>query len=235
MQQIGSRAFVDDLAGFQHVGAVGNGKRHLRVLFHQQNGGSGPFQFPDDIEDLLHQNRSQTHRRLVHHHQLGLAHQSAAHGQHLLFAAGQGARHLLVAFLQPWKVIVHIFNGFFQFGIGTGIAAHLQIFQHCHLQENAPSFRAERHPLGDDLISGHPHDILIVQHDAAAVGLQQSGNGVQRGGFARAIGTDQGHDLPFVHLEGDPLDGVDAAIINVEIIHLQQSVAHTPPSFFLPR
>ena len=40
---------------------------------------------------------------------------------------------------------------------------------------------------------------------------------------------------PFVHLEGDALDGVDAAVINVEIIYLQQSVAHTPPSFFLPR
>ena len=53
VQQIGSRAFVDDLAGFQHVGAVGNGKRHLRVLFHQQNGGALLIQVLDDLKDCL--------------------------------------------------------------------------------------------------------------------------------------------------------------------------------------
>ena len=31
-------AFLDNVAGFQHIGAVGDGKRHLRVLLDQQNG-----------------------------------------------------------------------------------------------------------------------------------------------------------------------------------------------------
>ena len=30
-------AFLDDMAGFQHIGTVSDGKRHLRVLLDQQD------------------------------------------------------------------------------------------------------------------------------------------------------------------------------------------------------
>ena len=132
-------------------------------------------------------------------------------------------------------MIVYILDGFFQLGIGPRVSAHFQIFQHGHLQEDAPSFRAERHPLRNNLVRRHAHDVLVVQKDAAAAGLQQSGHGIQRRGFARAVGADQGNDLALVHLEGNSLDGVNAAVVYVEVVHLQQSVAHTSASFFLPR
>ena len=45
--------------------------------------------------------------------------------------------------------------------------------------------------------------------------------GLQGGGFASTVGTDQGDDLALIHLEGDVLDGVDVAVIDVDVINFQ--------------
>ena len=54
----------------------------------------------------------------------------------------------------------------------------------------------------------------------AGLTVEQAGNGVQSGGLAGAVGTDQGHDLALIDLKGDALDGVDAAVIDVDIVNL---------------
>ena len=38
--------------------------------------------------------------------------------------------------------------------------------------------------------------------------------------YTRAVRTDQRDDLTLVDLEGNALDGVDAAVVNVKIVHL---------------
>ena len=60
-------------ADLKHVGAVGNGERHVGVLLHQQDGGPGRVELLDDVEDLLHQDGGQAHGGLVEHEQVGLA------------------------------------------------------------------------------------------------------------------------------------------------------------------
>ena len=48
--------------------------------------------------------------------------------------------------------------------------------------------------------------------------MEQAGDGVQRGGLAGAVGADEGDDLPLIDLEGDALDGVDGAVIDVDVV-----------------
>ena len=107
-QQRRSLALHHNAAGLQHIGPVGNRKRHLRVLLHQQNGGARGMQLFYNVKNLLYQQRGKAHRRLVQHHQPGLCHQGAAHGQHLLLAAGQRAGNLAAALGQPRETAVHI-------------------------------------------------------------------------------------------------------------------------------
>ena len=45
-------------------------------------------------------------------------------------------------------------------------------------------------------------DVLAVQHDAAAVGLQIAYHHAHGGGFAGAIGPQKAHNLGLFHLEG---------------------------------
>ena len=82
-------------------------------------------------------------------------------------------------------------------------------------------------------MGGNTHNALILKGDAAAPGLQEAGYGVQCSGLACAVGADQGDDLSLIDLKGDALNGVDAAVIDVEIFYLQH--AHAQPSFCLPR
>ena len=61
--------------------------------------------------------------------------------------------------------------------------------------------------------------ILAHELDGARPAAEQAGDGVQRGGFACAVGTDQCDDLAGVDFKGNALDGVDAAIVDVDIIN----------------
>ncbi len=64
------------------------------------------MQVLDNLKDLLDQNGRKTHGRLVEHKELGVAHEGATHGEHLLLAAGKGAGDLLAALLQAREVVV---------------------------------------------------------------------------------------------------------------------------------
>ena len=72
-----------------------------------------------------------------------------------------------------------------------------------------------------DLVGAHALDAAALVQDVAGLGLQQAGNGLQGGGLAGTVGTDQGDDLALIHLKGDVLDGVDVAVVNVDVIDLQ--------------
>ena len=50
--------------------------------------------------------------------------------------------------------------------------------------------------------------------------MQKAGDRVQNGRLARTVRTDQRDDLALVDLEGNALDSVDAAVVNVKIVHL---------------
>ena len=76
--------------------------------------------------------------------------------------------------------------------------------------------------------------LLAHKAHAARSAVQQAGYGVQRGGFARAVGADQRHHLALLHVKGHILHGVDAAVVHIDILHLQHG-AHDAASFLLPR
>ena len=112
VQQLLAGAGGDDLTGLQNVATVCDLQSGPGVLFHQQDGGAVLVQFLDNVKDLLHQDGSQAHGGLVQHQQFGMAHKRAAHGQHLLLAARQGAGDLLAALLQTGEELEKIFTYF---------------------------------------------------------------------------------------------------------------------------
>ena len=91
-----------------------------------------------------------------------------------------------------------------------------------------------RHSLLDDFVRWDSAQILAVKQDAAGFGVQQAGNGVQNGGFPGAVGADQGNNFALVYLKGDPLDGVNAAVVDMKVTDFQDLV-HVHASFLRPR
>ena len=82
-------------------------------------------------------------------------------------------------------------------------------------------------------MGGNPVQILAAENDRAGTGVQKPRNGIQNGGFSGAVRPDKGNDLALVHLEGNALDGVDAAVVDVKITDFQH-FCHGYASFLRP-
>ena len=178
------------------------------------------MQLPDDSEDLSHQNGGKAHRGLVQHQQLGVADQRPAHSQHLLLAAGERPRHLIPPLLQAGEAgedILQLLTG----GLFVKVGPHLQVLQHRHLLEDTAALRHVGQPLICQIVAGGVGDVLPQKLDAAGTGVHHAGDGFQGGGFSGAVGADQGHHLAGAHLEGDVLQCMDLAVVDVDILNLQ--------------
>ena len=98
---------------------------------------------PRRLVDRLHQDRGQSQRRLVQHHQRRSTHQGAGDGQHLLLAAGEGR-----------GVLNHVRRG----GNSSNIASMLsaaarrrdsrpsEVLGHRHVAEHPAALRQQSHP-----------------------------------------------------------------------------------------
>ena len=192
------------------------------------------MQLADDVEDLLDQNGREAHGGLVEHQQLRAAHKRSAHREHLLLAAGERSGDLPAALFQARKARVDVRNAGTHGGARLGVCAELKVFLNGHLEEDVSALRDLRETTGDDLVRRDGVEVLPLEAHAAAARVEQTGNGVQHGGFARAVRADERHDLAGVDVEGHALHGVDAAVENIQVCDLQH-FAHACASFFLPR
>ena len=61
---------------------------------------------------------------------------------------------------------------------------------------------------------------------AAGNVAQQARDGAKRGGFSCAVGADQRYDLTIVDLQADSLQGVDLAVVKVQVPDLQYFLRH---------
>jgi len=180
----------------------------------------------DDAEDLAHQNGRQAHGGLVHQQHGGVGHQRPARGQHLLLAAGEGAALLIAPLGKTWKEVKdppHV-PGDADL-VRTAVGPKLEILQHRKMREDAPAFGGHDDTGLDD---GHrigAAQVLAVPGDGPLAVLAQPGNGPQGAGFAGPVGADQGDDLAGGHVDGDALDGLDAAIGHVKIADLKHGRA----------
>ena len=108
----------------------------------------------------------------------GWLHQRAAHGQHLLLAAGKGPGDLVAALPQPGEAVERVLQicpGEFL----ADISAHFQILLHRHLQEDPAALRHMGQALGQELIGLDVGNILVAEGDFAAPGMQDAGEGLQ--------------------------------------------------------
>ena len=136
---------------------------------------------------------------------------------------------------QTGKAAIHILDAGLNGGGGLGIGAHLQILLHRHFQKHMPPLGDLCQAALDDLVGRNAMEVVTVEDHAAALRMEQAGDRVEHGGFSRAVGADEGDDLPLPDRKGDALDRVDAAVIDLQVLHLKQCLAHACTSLLLPR
>ena len=172
----------------------------------------------DDGEHFLHQQRRQSHARLVEQHHLGPGHHGAADRQHLLLAAREIAGEA-VALAQAREVGVDEVDIAVDFLVATRIGADLEVFEHGHVGDDAPALHDLEDAAAHDLFGILVGDRLSVEGDVArddlaVLGMQEARDRFQGRGLAGAIGAKQRDDLAFGNLQADAAQDENDIVID---------------------
>ena len=183
---------------------------------------------------------------LVQQQELGGDKGSHKQGKRLPLPAGEQPHRLLHAVLQP-----HVQQGKLfaeerlilagdagEDGVGRSACPQVsqrQIFLDGHVGCGALERVLEQMP--DDLaalVLRRKGDVLPAQQNAALVGDKAAGDGVEQGGFARAVGAHDGGKISGLHLQAYPIQRhlfVDGAGVKglVQVVQLQHFHVTVPP------
>src|SRR2546425_3252637 len=213
----------DDLAGLQDVAAIRDGEGHGRVLLDEQDRGALLVDVADDLEDRLHQDRCEPHRRLVEEHDLRPRHQRAPDREHLLLAARKRPALLVQAFLQAREeaedALLVLLDALH---VVSRERAHLQVLADGHARKDAPALGRVRDAEPDDLVRRELREVLAAERQLPGAWPQHAGDRAKRGGLARAVAADERHDLALLDAEGHALERVDVAVVGVDVRELEK-------------
>ena len=107
-------------------------------------------------------------------------------------------------------------------------APSLQILERRHVGDDAAAFHHLEDAAADDLVGIDAVDALAVEDDLAAgdfavLGLEQSGDRLQRRRLAGAVGAEQGHDRALRHLEAQAAQHQDDVVVDdLDVAHAEQ-------------
>ena len=100
-----------------------------------------------------------------------------------------------------------------------GVCAHQQVFVDRQLLEDSPPLGDLGHSHMHNFVAGCLGNVLSLKKHGPGLFGNQTGNTLHGSGFSGAVGTDQGHDLPLLHMKTDALQCTDHTVIYLEIIH----------------
>src|SRR3989440_7103633 len=217
------RAFLDDAPGLQHVAAIGDGEGLGGVLLDQQDGRALAVDVTNDVEDLVDEDRRQSQRGLVEEQHLGLGHQPAGDGQHLLLASGEGAANLVEALPDPGEERQDVFQvAPDPVPILTPVGPQAEIVSHAHSVEDASPLGYVTDAQAHDLVRWEARDVPASQPHLSLRRWRQPGDRTKGGRLAGTIAADEGPDLSLLDAEGDALKRMDPAVVGVDGIDLEE-------------
>ncbi len=88
--------------------------------------------------------------------------------------------------------------------------------------EDAPALGHLDDPDRDDVVGGHGGQVAAVEDDLSAARPQQSAHRVQHRRLARAVGADERDDLAVIDGQRDATQGLDVAVVGVQVGDLEQ-------------
>ena len=120
---------------------------------------------------------------------------------------------------QPRETVEHDVE--LQGAVGVVVAADEQVFAHGHVGKNHFAFRHEHGGVADAAPGGLAVRGPAINEDVALPRRQQADDGLEQGGFARAVRAEQADDLAGAHVQTDAVDNLKAAVAASQIFDLQ--------------
>jgi hypothetical protein len=209
----------------------------MHVLLGDQHGGAGRAELAQKLADPLHDDRRQPFAGLVQQEQRRIAHQRAGDRQHLLLAAGQPPRYAVAQRLQQREDLIDAPDRPLVLAGRAFLLADDEIVLDGVLREDLAVLRHEAESGLGDAVWLHARDHLALQEHPAAPRRREPHDGFHGGGLAGAVAPKQRHGLALAHRQADAKQDLAGAIIDVEILDLDDRLAHAcaPARWSVPR
>src|SRR5712664_456485 len=153
---------------------VRNVERQLNILFDENDGLPFLLQSSDGATDFGDDQARMAFRRLIEQKHPRIAHQRAPDRKHLLFAAGERAGILCVAFTQPWKQGVNPVDVPRCAGCTFALLGHDKVFPDRKRRKHAASLRYETDPEMRDAFGAETFDWFTKQLDFSGPGFEKT-------------------------------------------------------------
>src|SRR5438445_4355052 len=200
----------------------------MRVLLDEEHGGPGRADLADHAEDLLDQDRCEAKGWLVEHKQAWPGHEGPSDGEHLLLAAAQRSGALLQPLAEAREIFEHARRLLAcRTEMPSRVAAEQQILAHGQIREYPSSFGHLDDPRPHHPVWAPSIDTLAIEVDRAARGPEETGNHPQCRRLARAVRPEQRDDAPLSDLETDAVQGADAPVVGLDLVHREQRTSRT--------
>src|SRR5581483_2771529 len=225
--QILRRAFKHDMAVAHDVETMRNIQRDRQLLLDEQNRYAARRNALEQAAHQLHHLRRQALGRLVHHDQFRIAHERAADGEHLLFAARQHAARRVDALAQHRKKVEHVLHRPASVAL-AGLDAESEILAHGQPREDVAIFRNVTDSLVRDPVRRQTVDAFILEADDA-VRMHFAHDGLDGRRASGPVAPEQAHDLALADPKGDALQDMALAVVSVQVFDLKH--AHAVPRY----
>jgi hypothetical protein len=103
-----------------------------------------------------------------------------------------------------------------------GVPADAQVVADGEPRERHLPPHQQGHALVDDLLRFQIRAVGPEDADDAAMGMVEARHRPQQRALAGAVGAEEGHDLPFRHLQVDVEQDLLGAVVEVEVVDLQR-------------
>src|SRR5574341_383645 len=156
-----------------------------------------------------------------------MGHERPADGDHLLLAARERSGLLSPPLAQDREERVDALEALPDPGaVSLDIGAHLEVLEDGHLRQHDAPLRHIGKPARQNLVGAEARDVLAVEHDAPARGPDEAHDGLEGGGLARAVGTDDADHLARAHLDGDVVEDGHLAVARSQPLGAQEHRCH---------
>ena len=210
-----------------HDGALGHGHvpachthDQAHVLFDQKQCCALFCHLIEDDGQLVHDHRGQPFGGLVQQDQGGVGHQRTTDRQHLLLPPRQRCARCMGSLLQNREEFVDF--GHRPAAFATDRGTQNQVLLHGEVGHNAPPLRYH----GDAMLRRHigPQFGVLLSAKCHMTRGQagQPQDGVDHGGLADTVASDEGHAFARIHLQVQAVQDVRRTIVGVHVFQTQQ-------------
>ncbi len=194
-------------------------QRDRQLLLDQQDGNAAPRDLVEQAGDLLDELGRQPFGRFVDDDEIGVSHQRAAHGEHLLLAARQDAGLVGLAFAEVGKQAEHVVEGPAA-ELAGALQSQFEVLLHRQGGKDLAVLRHIAQSGVGDLVGPQAGDRPPLEAHLA-LRADQAHDRLAGRRSPDTIAAEQAHDLALADRQVDTLQDVALAIVGVQSPHLE--------------